>query len=120
VVEVTGAPGALLIAPDAQWIRPPGCPWQDLGARSAVRRILSALIERRREAPGCGLSLVELRDAGWPGERILPDAAMNRVYVALTQLRKLGFRTWLKRSDEGYYLDPALQIDQIFAEPPAR
>lgn len=105
------------LAPGARWVRPPGGAWQDLRERHAVRRLLLKLIDHQREAPGRGLSLLALREAGWPGERILPDAASNRIYVAMTQLRKLGFKGWLKRGEEGYFLDPTLPVDHLNAEP---
>lgn len=111
-----GAPD-LLLAPEARWIRPPGGAWIDLRERHAVRRILLRLVESRREAPGRGLSLADLQESGWPGERILPSAAANRIYVAMNHLRKLGLKDHLKKSGEGYYLDPALPVHHTAAEP---
>jgi len=116
-INCMSATGELLITPQARWVCPPGGAWQDLRERHAVRRILERLTERRREAPGRGLSLPELREAGWPGERMLPEAASNRIYVAMTQLRKLGLKGWLKRSEEGYFLDPALPVAEVSGEP---
>jgi hypothetical protein len=75
------------------------------------------LVDQQREAPGRGLSLVELQEAGWPGERILPQAASNRIYVAMNQLRKLGLKDWLKKSAEGYLIDPALPVHYTSVEP---
>jgi hypothetical protein len=76
------------------------------------------LAEGQRTAPGHGLSLADLQEAGWPGERILPQAASNRIYVAVNQLRKLGLKDWLKRSSSGgYYLDPALPVHYTTVEP---
>jgi len=79
--------------------------------------LLQKLVDHQRDAPGRGLSLTALREAGWPGERMLPDAASNRIYVAMTQLRKLGLKGWLKRSGEGYFLDPALPVDHMSDAP---
>jgi predicted ATPase/Tfp pilus assembly protein PilF len=112
------AGGELLIAPEASWCRPPGGAWQDLRDRQAVRRILLRLIEHQREAPGRGLSLQELQIAGWPGERILPAAASNRIYVAMNQLRKLGLKDLLRKGGDGYFLDPGLPV-HFTAAPPA-
>ena len=100
----------LLPAPDARGCRAPGGSWQDLRERHAVRRLLIRLVERHREAPGRGASLGDLQEAGWPGERILPQAASNRIYVAVNQLRKLGLKDWLRRTGEGYFLEPALLV----------
>jgi predicted ATPase/Flp pilus assembly protein TadD len=111
----TGA--ELLLAPGGRWCRPPGGAWQDLRERHAVRRLLVCLVEGRRDAPGRGVSLDALREAGWPGERMLPQAAQNRIYVAVNQLRKLGLKDLLQRGSEGYFLDPALPVHYTGVEP---
>ncbi len=107
----------LLLSPDARWCRAPGGAWHDLRERHAVRRLLACLVDRQREAAGRGITLRDLQEAGWPGERILPDAASNRIYVAMNQLRKLGLKDWLRRSGEGYFLDPALRVYHTTIEP---
>jgi hypothetical protein len=71
--------------------------------------VLAALVAARKG----GEPLVRgdaLLAAGWPGERILPDAATNRLYVAIATLRKLGLRDVLVRFDEGYRLDPGVPL----------
>jgi predicted ATPase len=117
VDRVASAAPELLVAPEARWVRPPGGDWQDLRERQAVRRILLRLVEQQRSHPGRGLSLADLQEAGWPGERILPRAAKNRIYVAMNQLRKLGLKEALRKSGEGYYLDPALPVHHTAVEP---
>ena len=64
----------------------------DLPPRSPARRILVLLASRRIEAPGVAVPVEEIIDAAWPGERIKRESALNRVYVALATLRKLGLR----------------------------
>ena len=119
VDEVSSPAGdELLIASEARWCRPPGGAWQDLRERHAVRRILLRLIEQQRAAPGRGLSLQAMKDAGWPGERILPAAASNRIYVVVNQLRKLGLKDRLRKRGDGYFLDPGLAV-HFTAAPPA-
>ncbi|WP_437852443.1 ATP-binding protein [Sorangium sp. So ce363] len=113
------AEGELLLTEGARFVRPPGGGWHDLRERHAARRLLHALAEQQRSAPGRGLSLAALKEAGWPGERILPDAAANRIYVAMNQLRKLGMKPWLRRDAEGYSLDPALPVHYVAVEPAA-
>ncbi|WP_437710650.1 tetratricopeptide repeat protein [Sorangium sp. So ce448] len=109
----------LLLTEGARFVRPPGGGWHDLRERHAARRLLHALAEQQRSAPGRGLSLAALKEAGWPGERILPDAAANRIYVAMNQLRKLGMKPWLRRDADGYSLDPALPVHYVAVEPAA-
>ena len=53
---------------------------------------------------------------GWPGERMLPAAARNRLHVTLTTLRKLGLRELLQANEGGYLLDPALPVRLVDAE----
>jgi predicted ATPase len=117
--ETVRADHELLLAPEARWCRPPGSAWQDLRERHAVRRLLVKLVEQQRTAPGRGLSLAELQEAGWPGERILPDAAANRIYVAFNQMRKIGFKAWLKKDGDGYSLDPSLPVHYVTFDPAA-
>ena len=82
----------------------------DLSRRVALRLILQALTRRRLEHPGRALSVEEVVEAGWPGERILPDAAAGRVYVAVGSLRRMGLRGVLLSADGGYLLDAALPL----------
>jgi hypothetical protein len=121
-LDATAASGgtsgeSLLLAPEARWFRPPRGQWHDLRQRSAARRILERLCAQHLDQPGEGLRVDELRDAGWPGERILPAAAKNRVYVVLNQLRGLGLRRWLMRKGEGWALDPRLGVHRVAQEP---
>lgn len=78
--------------------------------------MLAALGRQRQEAPGVGMSRDELFEVGWPQETITGRHAANRVYVALSTLRKLGLGQLIKRLDSGYGLDPdapLLLLDQI-------
>jgi predicted ATPase len=111
------APAAVLVVgPEAQWFTPPGGDVHDLKSRRLLQRLLWSLVERHREAPGDGLTLDALREAGWPGERALPEAAANRVHVALTELRRRGLRSCLVRQEAGagearYLIRPTLRVE---------
>ncbi len=111
------AKDALLVSPNARWLCPPGGTWQDLRQRSSLRGILEALIERHRSAPGQGLPLAALQQAGWPGESIRAEAAANRIHVALSRLRQSGLREVLLRTSAGYHFAPGLQIESVAFEP---
>ncbi len=95
----------LRVAPDGSWFHFADAE-ADLTRRRAMRRILHALAVHRDTAPGDVIPLFDLVDAGWPGERTLPEAGANRVYSAVRDLRKLGLRSVLVRADDGYRLDP--------------
>ena len=101
---------ALLVSDEARWMRAPGGALEDLRRHGVLRRILLALLEQRRVAPGRGLSVEALVRAAWPGERIQPEAAANRVYVAVAKLRRRGLSECLLRNDEGYLLDASVPV----------
>jgi predicted ATPase len=87
----TEIPGRWLVGPQGQRI--------DLAGKPVLRRVLAALAE----GP---LSVAELVERAWPGERILPDAAASRVYTAVRALRRLGAPI-TTGPDGGYALDPS-------------
>jgi predicted ATPase len=84
----------------------------DLGRRGALRRILGALATQRSVAPGVPLDPDTLLAAGWPGQRLLADAASTRLRVAIATLRRLGLRDALLTRDGGYLLDRSVQVDK--------
>jgi len=85
----------------------------DVRRRRAVRRILVQLSERRVHEPGAATSLDQLVAVGWPGEKILPNAATNRGYVAIATLRRAGLHELLQTGPEGYRLDPRVPLIMI-------
>jgi predicted ATPase len=82
----------------------------DLSRRAPIRRILELLARRRYDAPGEGVPVHEIVGAGWPGEKISPSAALNRAYVAVATLRKLGLRDLIFSGPSGYSLTPAVVV----------
>ncbi len=80
----------------------------DLKTRVTLKRILQHLADLRRS--GGTTTVDELIAAGWPGERVRPKSGANRVYVAINALRSFGLDAVIQRSDEGYFLDPDVQI----------
>ncbi|MBN8616515.1 MAG: tetratricopeptide repeat protein [Deltaproteobacteria bacterium] len=90
--------GGGFVAPDGARI--------DLSRRATLARLLDALVQKRLAQPGVAASFDELIAAGWPGERVLPLAAQNRLRVAMTTLRNMGLRQVLVFRDGGHLLDP--------------
>lgn len=82
----------------------------DFSRRGPLRRVLLALVEARLDEPGRALSAVEVQAAGWPGEKMYPESGAARVYMAVRRLRELGLEAALLTRDEGYALDPALDV----------
>jgi len=115
-VPVAGEPRAaategLTMGPAGEWFELDG-KRVDMRKRSAIRRMLVGLVEQQLVAPGIGLSQQEIFAIGWPGERILPEAAATRVYTAVRTLRSLGLGAVLLRNGDGYLLDPQLRINR--------
>ena len=100
--------GGLMLGPT--WFQPPGAAAVQLSRRRVICRVYGALYDRRVSRPGEPVLLEELLAEGWPGERVLARSGANRVYVALTTLRKLGLRGAIIRTKRGYLLDPELEI----------
>jgi predicted ATPase len=111
----------LVVAGDGRWFRRGEAEAVSLMKRRALRRLLQRLTEQRVGRPGEALSLQELLEAGWPGERTTYEAGNARVYNALTVLRKLGLRDALISRDDGYLLDPsaAVRLAPDAVPPPA-
>jgi hypothetical protein len=99
---------ALLVGPDAAWFEVGGGERQRLGG--ALRRVLAVLLDRHAVQPGAPLSIWDILEAGWPGERPVVEAGANRVYVAIARLRGRGLRDVIERFDDGYRLAPGTVI----------
>lgn len=100
----------LAIGHGAEWFRAPGGAAVDLRPRRPLRRMLWSLVEHRRGGEAGALSVDELLDSGWPGERVIPEAGTHRVRVAISTLRKLGLKGVLITGEDGYLLDPAVTL----------
>jgi len=98
----------LRVGRGAYWLEAPDQTRTDLATRAPLRRLLAFLVERRLASPGTASTTLELAAQGWPGERIQPEAAGDRVYTAIGTLRRLGLGGVLVRRDGGYTLDPSL------------
>jgi len=107
---------ALCLSPSVSWYRAPGGPIVDLRDKATLKRLLRTLVvtRLRGESPR---SLDQLIAALWPRERIIPQAAANRCYVAITQLRKSGIGSLLMRGAAGYQLDPQVAVIEISTRP---
>lgn len=107
-------PGAAMeLSSDGCCFRLRGGPLVDLSRRTPLRLILQALVEGHRAGRGSPLSIEELFQAGWPGEKALPKAQKNRVRVAVSTLRSLGLRDVLVSEGHRYRLHPELMLEEM-------
>lgn len=95
------------------WFCPPGMDAVDCRRRPVLRRLLAELAARRIREPGRPASASELFAAGWPDQRISMVSAKNRLKVAISTLRKMGFGPTLIGDRDGYRLDPALELELV-------
>lgn len=111
--------GALVVGPEARFYRPPGGGFEDLRTRKAARAILLALVSNHQQGDaGTGLTVGELYEAGWPGDRAKDDAAANRVHVNLAALRKRGLKALLVLRGDRYALDPKVRVQRVVSDWP--
>lgn len=103
----------LVLSRRARWFRPPGRVRVSCARRRTVWLLLLALVDAHRR--GVALPVAGLLAAGWPGERMAPAVARNRLHVALNALRDLGLRAHLRRDEAGYALSPELPVVEIDA-----
>ncbi len=96
----------LFVARDGEYFTVSGGPRVDLGTKGPLRRIFRAVVTAHRTCPRRGLTVNEVFDAGWFGERAQPGALSGRVYSAISKLRRMGLGDVLVRTDAGYLLDP--------------
>jgi hypothetical protein len=77
-----------------------------------LRRILRALVERRRSDLGATLTVDALLTAGWPKQRFVGSSGIARVYTAVARLRRLGLGEALEHDSIGYRLSPTVTVER--------
>jgi hypothetical protein len=102
---------------DCARFRPRGGQWVSLERRHALRRIALALVTERVNRPGAAVPQMDLIEYGWPGERTLRAAALNRLHFSLVSLRKLGWASILQTRQQAYRLDPTVPLLLLNAPP---
>lgn len=107
----------LWVSPQASFVRPPRASWFDLSRSPAQAQLLNVLVQARVLQPGAPLNIETLISRTWQGEHIEPESAANRLHVNLSKLRKAGLQRLLLRVDDGYMLDPEVELGQWSDEP---
>lgn len=110
LAERLGAPQkaqGLAVAVDGTWLQGADGVRRDIEARENLRRVLAFFATQQS---GDRARWTDVFEAGWPGEKASAAAARNRVYVALSTLRKLGLGDGLDKAKEGYRLADDVQV----------
>ncbi len=82
----------------------------DLSRRRVVRALFAELVRQRLNDPASPVSVQQLIQAAWPGQKFVGDSAANRVYVAIAALRNLGLGDLLQTRSGGYMLEPHAEL----------
>ena len=92
------------------WFRAKGEERVDIANRPVLRALLGALVRAHRGSGGV-VPPEKLINAAWPDERLAASVAKNRLYVALSTLRKLGLDEALERTRSGYRLRTDVAVE---------
>ena len=103
---------------DGDWFDVPGGSRVSCRHRTHLRRLLKALVHNRVQHPGEPMDADALFAIGWPGERIEQRSARNRLKVAMSTLRKMGFGPTLLGDREGYRLKAEVPVEIADASTP--
>lgn len=101
---------------DGDWFDVPGLGRVSCRHRTHLRRLLKALAHHRINHPGQAMDADSLFALGWPGERIEQRSARNRLKVAMSTLRKMGFGPTLVGDRAGYRFNREVPIEVIQPE----
>jgi hypothetical protein len=114
-------PQSFLLDPaDPYVVRLPQGDWLDLNAKPVLARVLGALLALRARGSLSALDPDACIAAGWPGERILADAAQTRLQQVISRLRREGLADTLENVHGGYRIAASYTVSvasQLTAPP---
>jgi len=87
----------------------------DLSRRRKLWRLLDFLAAAHERGADT-VETTELVEYLWPGERLVPESAAQRIYTTVFYLRKMGFESVLARTATGYRLKAGLRVQRISDE----
>jgi hypothetical protein len=102
-----------VVSASGAWIESPSHDRARVELGPSLRRMLALLLTNHRTEAGRTSSTWDLLEAGWPNEKVLPDAGANRVYAAIKRLRNMGLRGVIERRDDGYRIAAHAKITEL-------
>ena len=108
--QVPSTDELLVVGRRARWARARGAT-VDLSGHPSLRRILWSLCEA--DARGTPMTTAQLLSVGWPGESPDVESGANRVYVAISTLRRMGLRGVIVRRGGGYALASRVVVSGV-------
>ncbi|MFT6395876.1 MAG: putative ATPase [Bradymonadia bacterium] len=106
---IDAASSALRVAEGSVELVLPGGESVSLESRPVLARLLETLVSAALAQSG-SVSVETLVRSGWPDQRAVNSAAVNRLHVALSTLRKLGLKPYLQRVEDAYQLAEELRV----------
>lgn len=101
----------LRVGHDGRWFQRGGAERVELERSPLQQRLLWRFVRARLDHAGHTLSADELVESRWPGEKIIRESAMNRLYVAINNVRRAGLADLLERTPAGYRLRPDVHLE---------
>ena len=74
----------------------------ELARRPTIHAVFRFLVQQHEHSAQQRSTSDEIRNAGWPGERMTADSASKRVRMAISTLRKLGLKQIVVKDAIGY------------------
>lgn len=99
-------PLTLVAGPNVAWVQVGTAPIVDLSRRRVPQRLLQRLIEAHRHSPGQSVTTEQLLQAVWPQDKAKRSSLENRLWAAVSKLRKAGFDRVIERAEGGYRIPP--------------
>ncbi|MBX2800378.1 MAG: hypothetical protein KTR31_22050 [Myxococcales bacterium] len=92
----------LHVGAGGSWVQVSGEPVLDLTRRRVPQRLLLCLLDARARSEEGSVSTEELLEAAWPRDKAKRSSLENRLWAALSKLRKAGFDQVIERVNGGY------------------
>ncbi len=102
----------LVVAKDWQWFQRRGETRVDLSKRVPLRRLLQRLIEVHAVQPGHAIAATDITTFVWPEVKTLKGVGDNRLYNALSTLRRFAGRDLVVSHKDGYMLNPTCVVER--------
>lgn len=107
-LDIPDTPAVYRVASDASWFEDRDGKYVDMRSRPVLRAVLAALIDGYNHKRGVTMNRIVER--AWPNMHLIPQAKANRVHVAFSTLRKLGFGASIVHQGDSYHFVATMEI----------
>ena len=100
----------LRVGPEVEWVQVNAEAPITLLRSPLQRRLLTALLQAHASAPATLVPRPTLLKAGWPDDPAQTSVLENRLWVALSKMRRVGFEAVLEHIHGGYRIVPSVVV----------